>query len=250
MKSLIIADVHANWAALEALPAADLVVCAGDMVTFGPQPGAVIDALAKIGARCVRGDEDDAVARNLRREAAPGLESAADETRVWTRSVLTKNQMRWLGELPFEIEVEAGSVRLAATHAYPGVINRYLRPTREELERVARAFPRANIVVVGHTHRSGIWQVGGTTILMPGSVGQSSHGGHASFAQIEGSTVTLRELPYDVDRTIEQIRATPWSASAKESCIRALQLGAPRPYESVLPKDVERRLAVGPARGK
>ncbi len=243
MKSLIIADVHANWTALDVLPAADLVVCAGDVVTFGPRPGAVIDALAKVGARCVRGDEDDAVARNLLRDAPPGLEAAAHETRAWTRSILTANQMRWLSELPLEIELQAGGVRLAVTHAYPGAMSRYLRPTREELERVARAFPRANVVVVGHTHRSGSWQVGGTTILMPGSVGQSSHGGYASFALIEGDTVTLRELPYDVNRTIQEIRATPWSASVKESSLRALQLGAPRPHESVLPKNVERRLA-------
>lgn len=245
MKSLVISDVHANVAALAALPSADVILCAGDVVTFGPEPGAVIDVLSRVGVRCVRGDEDDAVARGTPHAAPPHLEAAAVETRVWTRSVLTPTQMRWLGELPPEVEFDAGGIRLAATHAYPGDYDRYLRPNGEELQRIARAFPRADVVILGHTHRRGLWRVGATTVLMPGSVGQSSRGGYASFALIEDGAVSLHEVPYDVESTMRQIQATPWSSRVKADCVAALRNGTARPHERVAP----RRLSTIPPLG-
>src|SRR5450755_993480 len=45
MRTLLIADVHANLAALQALPVADTIICAGDLVGFGSDPDSVIDWL-------------------------------------------------------------------------------------------------------------------------------------------------------------------------------------------------------------
>jgi predicted phosphodiesterase len=62
MKVVVIADVHANLEALEALPETytELWVL-GDLVGFGPDPAAVIDFLrAKIPV-VVRGNHDHSV---------------------------------------------------------------------------------------------------------------------------------------------------------------------------------------------
>jgi protein phosphatase len=241
MRTLIISDVHANLAAVTVLPVVDCIICAGDSVVYGPDPGPVIDRLIQCGARCVRGDEDDAVANGALHVAPPGLEGAAIETRAWTRSVLHTLQLGWLSQLPPELELEVDGHKLAVTHAYPGDDERYLGPTDDELKRTARAFPRATLVVLGHTHRQGIWYEGDTTILMPGSVGQSERGGYASFAMLERGAITLHNLPYELGRTVRQIKSTPWSGATKAACVRALSAGATRPYERVpLQKGVHR----------
>ncbi|MGH7715437.1 MAG: metallophosphoesterase, partial [Vulcanimicrobiaceae bacterium] len=54
MRVLLIADVHSNLAALRALPDGDAVVCAGDIVGFGPDSAGVIDELR----RALRSDRD------------------------------------------------------------------------------------------------------------------------------------------------------------------------------------------------
>jgi predicted phosphodiesterase len=123
-----------------ARPPADQVICAGDLVAYGRDPGDVIDRLIQREARCVRGDEDDAVANAAPHVAPPELEGAAIETRHWTRSALHSLQLRWLSRLPPELEFEVEGRRVAVTHAYPGDDERYLRPTEEELKRTALLF--------------------------------------------------------------------------------------------------------------
>jgi predicted phosphodiesterase len=214
------------------LPAADSIVCAGDLVVYGPDPR-VVDQLMESGAYCVRGNEDHAVAFGGSHVAPPGLERAAAETRTWTREVLNPAQMSWLSRLPPELELEASGHRIAVTHAYAGDDERYLDPTDEELARTARAFPRASLIVLGHTHRQGIWRLRETTILMPGSVGQSERGGRASFAMVERGAIALHHVPYDLARTVRHIGLTPWSDATKAACIQVLHRGALRPRERV-----------------
>jgi len=53
MRSLIIADIHSNVAALEAVLAAagpfDEVICLGDVVLNGPHPAETMDLLMGLG---------------------------------------------------------------------------------------------------------------------------------------------------------------------------------------------------------
>jgi predicted phosphodiesterase len=56
MRALLIADVHANLEALRALPPAERVICAGDLVGLGPDPNQVVELLRRTSAICVRGE--------------------------------------------------------------------------------------------------------------------------------------------------------------------------------------------------
>ena len=68
MKYAIISDVHANPAALERVLAdakrcgADKVVCAGDVVGYGPDPAGAIRILRERGIPVAMGNHDVAVA--------------------------------------------------------------------------------------------------------------------------------------------------------------------------------------------
>ncbi|MGH7714609.1 MAG: metallophosphoesterase family protein, partial [Vulcanimicrobiaceae bacterium] len=123
MRVLIISDIHANLAALRALPSADAIVCAGDVVGFGPDPSGVVDELMRLDVKCVRGEEDDAVARSAKHPVPQAVAQVAKALREHARASLNPAQMRWLRALPPELELTLDGVRIGITHAYPGDYN-------------------------------------------------------------------------------------------------------------------------------
>ncbi len=235
MRALIIADIHANFDALRALPRADFIICAGDVVTFGAEPAACIDWLLSTEAICVRGDEDDAVAHGTDYPLPAHLSRAGAECRRWTRTMLSPKQIAWLSALPPEMEVPFDGARIGVVHGYPGDYNRYLKPTPEELDRLTRAFPRADLIVLGHTHRAGVWQHRGKLVVNPGSVGQSAHPGKASYALYERGRITLGLAPYMLDRAVAKLGYSSLDPGAQVACIHELQRGSVRPDDRLGP---------------
>jgi putative phosphoesterase len=233
MRTLLIADVHANIEALRALPAADRVICAGDLVGFGPDPDHVVAFLRQTSAICVRGDEDDAVAFDRRHVLPPGFECAAQETRQWTATTINPVTQAFLRALPPEIECRIDGLNIAVIHAYPGDYDLYVEPTQEQLSRTARAFPHADLIVVGHTHRADLWHVGSTTIVSCGSVGQPAHAGFAAYALLENGRVVLREAPYHVNATLRKIDTMGLGRTARDEVARGLLRGGIRPRDRV-----------------
>lgn len=229
MRALLIADVHANLAALKALPDADVIVCAGDVVGFGPDGGPVIDYLQEIGAHCVRGDEDDAIANGSAHPAPPSLPTATNESRIRTRASLSDGHLRWLKNLPPEIELRFDGLAIAVTHAYPGDYGRYIKPTDDEIDRISRAFPKCDVVVIGHTHRPGTWRKR-NLIVNPGSVGLSHHAGYASFAVLEKGEVTFGDVRYDPIETIATSARCGLSLDAHQEYVSELVKGSSRPF--------------------
>lgn len=230
MRVLLIADVHANLAALRVLPKADAIVCAGDVIGFGPEPGAVIDELMRLGARCVRGEEDDAVARSVAHPVPPALTHAAAELRERTRASLTAAQLRWLRRLPPELELTFDGVRVGVMHAYPGDYTRYIAPSEEELMRITRAFPHCNIIALGHTHRRGTWK-GRALVVNPGSVGMPQRAGYASYAILEDGRVRFGSSRFDPSETLRALAKMEISAEAYRECEQELTRGSTRPFQ-------------------
>jgi putative phosphoesterase len=64
-------------------------------------------------------------------------------------------------ELPPELVVEVGQVKIAMTHI-PG-------PARGREQRLRARFPSADAIVYGHTHMPQVDELGGVWILNPGS---------------------------------------------------------------------------------
>jgi predicted phosphodiesterase len=228
MRTLIIADVHANLNALTALPDADVILCAGDVVTFGVEPNECIDWLATRRVVCIRGEEDDAVAHGAHYELPHHLARAGIASRSWTRSVLTPERKDWLSALPPEAEFVVDRRRIALVHAYPGDYNCYLLPTEDELDRITRAFPRADLIVAAHTHRQGVWRHRDKIVVNPGSVGQSAQPGLAAYVLYDGG-VTFGTARYDVDGVVEKIRKSSLTTDVQGDCIRELVRGSVRP---------------------
>ena len=109
MRCLIISDIHANFAAFEAVlqdakrrsVAYDIVWCLGDVVGYGPDPNECIDLLRTLPHVCLAGNHDWAVLGNLDLETFP--ENAAYVVE-WTRSVLTPQNLQYLRARPEELQ--------------------------------------------------------------------------------------------------------------------------------------------------
>src|SRR3954453_519788 len=95
----VIADIHSNLHALEAVLAAleragvERYVCAGDLVGYGPRPNECVERVAALDAVVVAGNHDLVAIGRL---SAEGLGPLPAQTVQWTASVLAADSCAWL----------------------------------------------------------------------------------------------------------------------------------------------------------
>jgi predicted phosphodiesterase len=226
----VLADVHANLAALEAVlrlldrAGVDRLVCLGDLVGYGPQPDAVVERLAELRVLCVAGNHDLMAVGALPLDRAAPL---ARRTLAWTSRVLDRDTRAFLERLP-RVASPVGGVVLA--HGSLEDPERYVRTPQEAVEqlgRLAREQPRAELLLLGHTHvaaavgeRAGRVLHGGTgevtlprgerALLNPGSVGQSRRFSAAARALVldtSARTASFEAVGYDTRAARRALRA-------------------------------------------
>jgi predicted phosphodiesterase len=96
----VLSDIHANLTALDAVLEAaggvDEVWHLGDVVGYGPDPDAVVDRLATIGAKGVRGNHDAAAVGEL---DVTDFHADARRAIEWTRDTIATATADWLQAL-------------------------------------------------------------------------------------------------------------------------------------------------------
>lgn len=205
MRILVISDVHANsWALRAAVRDAgpvDHVLCAGDTISYGPDPRGALDLLRDCGVIAVRGNHDQAVASGADPRASPAKQPLALALRDWTRSALEPADVAWLARRPIRMVWEGGGTRFAVVHATPRdpLYDYRLRPDApEDFVREVTAGTDADVLVVGHTHWPLLRTQGRLQIVNPGSVGQPLDGDpRAAYAVWEDGRISLRRVTYE-----------------------------------------------------
>lgn len=244
MRIVIVSDVHANLAALEAVlrhaargGTIDGVWNLGDSVGYGPQPSECIARLRELGAASVVGNHDLAAA-GLRGTAEFNPDAA--EAAKWTAERLSRDEKPFLAGLPQVLLMPDLSLKAGASELGMGftLVHGTLRgPVWEYLYSYEAAaaqlgMQRSPCSLVGHTHvpmvvvedgrlprgcalyRAGDGQevlLGGQKLVInPGSVGQPRDGNPlAAYAVYDTAeaTVTLRRVEYDVGATQKLMEA-------------------------------------------
>jgi predicted phosphodiesterase len=216
--------MHANPFALRILPAADAVICAGDLVDYGPDPISTIDWVRTSEATVVQGNHDFALATG----ADCGVLSALREASIRTRSVhrhrLSEEHLAYLRDLPRVTTVTHAGTTFALTHAAPEDLCRYL-PAHEAARLLASRFPQAQVLVLGHTHEQTHFEQDGRTVINPGSVGLSRVGGSAQYAVWEDGEVSTFTQPYDVEATVELLAHFPLDPVTYDVLVGTLRQG-------------------------
>ncbi|MFC6721580.1 metallophosphoesterase family protein [Halobacteriaceae archaeon SHR40] len=193
----LISDVHGNAVALEAvlddMGAVDTVVCAGDIVGYGPSPEECLDT--------VRGRDIPTVEGNHERAVVAGRPYESGDRYAW--KTLSESDLQWLEARPRERLLFDG--RLKVVHDHPDERNRYTIP---------EAFDPAlldgeDVLVLGHTHIQHAEVFDEGIVVNPGSVGQPRDGDpDAAYAivDLDELTVDLRRVSYDIERVQQRIR--------------------------------------------
>ncbi|MBP7868009.1 MAG: metallophosphoesterase family protein [Acidobacteria bacterium] len=221
MKIAVLADIHGNLPALEAVLAhareagADRFLDLGD-VLYGPLwPQETFEVMRRLEAPTVRGNED----RELVEAADRGR--FRSETVRFSVEAIGPEGIRWLRSLP---SARSDAEGLFLCHGTPSNDKTYL------LEDVSRGFARvrpereisaalegvtAPVVLCGHSHIPNLVAIpGGRIVVNPGSVGLPAYDDdapvphvmetfapHASYALLERADdacrVALHSVPYD-----------------------------------------------------
>lgn len=217
MRILVVADVHANPAALAAIPERfDACLSLGDLVEYGPDPKAVLDwARANVTAG-VRGNHDHGCAQNVDVQGVSGFRYLTMATRQFTRGRLTECDRRYLAELPTVAHVTVGGLRFLLVHASPrDPLDEYMPPDPAVWASRLRGVD-ADFVCVGHTHQQYTFRVNDTTVLNPGSLGLPRDGDpRARYALIEDGVVSLRQASYDIEATVRAVDRSDLAPQAK-----------------------------------
>lgn len=223
----IIADIHSNLEAFRAvlrqLPAVDRIVCAGDIVGYGPNPNECLELLREKNIASVAGNHDKAAIGDLSTQWFNVNARLAIE---WTTPQLTLANREHLKSMPLTLELDDfqlvhGSLR--------DPLEEYIYNMEEASETIKlMAKP---LCFVGHTHRplyAGLKSGGSLdgrtlgkndrvflkyydkTVINPGAVGQPRDSDpRASFGILDTdkNEFTLHRVEYDIAAVQQKMRA-------------------------------------------
>lgn len=226
MKIAMIADVHANIAALESFPETyDELWVIGDLVNFGPSPAEVVAWIRERAHCVVRGNHDHAVGYDVDPRCISAYQAMAAETSRYSAQELTRDQREYLRLLPLTIERIFGNTRFHLCHATPSdPLYGYAATEEAWMEQVAGM--RIDTLVVGHTHEPLHRKIGNITIVNPGSLaGLRITSPQASYAVWEDGHLQLKRYSYPVDATLSAIWAMPISDLVKQQLSDLLMRG-------------------------
>jgi putative phosphoesterase len=228
MRILILADIHANWAALQQIQEPhDYCFFLGDLVDYGLQPVECIEWVQQHADYCVRGNHDHAVAQRAAVTGRNGFKYLSGATRQVTWELLQPDHLRFLGSLPVTRRVTLNGVRFLLVHATPrDPMDEYASPDPELwARRLAKV--DVDILCIGHTHQPYTLSVNGKTIINPGSVGQPRDGDpRASYAIWEDGRVEIKRVAYPVEDVVQQLEMSPLPDLAKRLSIEVFRTGA------------------------
>lgn len=234
----VIADVHANLAALDAVLAElerdspDAVIVAGDVVG-GPEPAATLDRLMALErTHFVRGNVDRVVveAFDEGRPFDPEEQSPARKSGAWNATRLTRAHRDFLaGFDDYVVLPVEGLGEVLVCHGSPRSDEEIMTSlTPDEPLRRMLAGVEQRLVVCGHTHVQFDRSLDSMRIVNAGSVGSAYEGRRGAFWLVLGPDVELRRTDYDYEQAAERIRASDyWDAAGLADTI----LSPPDPHE-------------------
>jgi len=232
MKRLaLISDIHANLPALRAVLAdiddranVDAIYHLGDLTGYAPWPNEVVSLLRDRAIPGISGNYDSTVAADYKhcgcRADTPHDEELSHISFEWTRSHVTPETKKYLGTLPFRLDIRpfGGHVSgptITLVHGNQTLNTVYVTEDRSDafLEKMAKDLGSRpqDVVCFGHTHKPWLRVVEGVQFVNTGSVGRPKDGDpRAGYVLLttEGSGVRVEfvRVAYDIDEAARGIR--------------------------------------------
>ncbi|MCA9564686.1 MAG: metallophosphoesterase family protein [Myxococcales bacterium] len=220
MRVAVIADIHGNVPALEAVLAdlethrPDEVVVAGDLVGRGPEGDRVCSIISELGWQTIRGNHEDYLLGFRHRKVSPDWLS--DPNWAWQRFLaaeLSEANVEFISSLPLTTTSKA-IPELRVFHGSPQSYTEGIGSWTDErtLESHWDAVEE-DVLVVAHTHRPLEKRVRKGLIVNVGSVGLPFNGDYraqyAVFDREAGAlSVTFRQVEYDREAVRQAYQAS------------------------------------------
>lgn len=200
MKLALIADVHSNLQALEAVLsridelAPDALLCAGDVVGYGARPNECCSIVQGRSKLTVYGNHEVAALTG----DTIWMNPHAAKATMWTSRNLDRASRAFLSQLGLEGRMQCGGRVLAMYHGSVDSAFEYVYEDDVGEELLGRA--KCEILVLGHTHVPFVRRLEGGIAVNPGSVGQPrDRDPRASFAVLDTDTLecVIERVAYD-----------------------------------------------------
>ena len=230
MKLACVSDIHGNYEALSTVMQdienreIDLILCAGDIIGYYPNP---IDCIKVIKKRCshiIRGNHDEVVAADEFNKSLNWFNSSAAKSMTWTRELLTRpdsySHLLFLKQLPSHKVLDLDGKKILLAHGTPDKPWEYFiypywgdQPPYEYEIRLKRWLKTWDMVVIGHTHQAYVYKDKSTAkvVLNPGSVGQPrDYDPKASYAVVEVDKSEINaqiiRIEYDISKVCKSVK--------------------------------------------
>jgi putative phosphoesterase len=230
MRILLVADIHANWPALQAINEPhDVCLCLGDLVDYCLQPSPCIAWVKEHAPNTVRGNHDHGAAQNVTVIGQSGFKYLTSVTRPLTRQLLSADELKYLGQLPVTRTVTLDRVRYHLVHATPrDPLDEYAAGDPEQWARRLEQVD-AEVVCVGHTHVPYVLELNGKVVVNPGSVGLPRDGDpRAAYAILEGKKVELKRIEYPYEEAVKIVEDSTLPDQAKQLLALVFRTGQAR----------------------
>ena len=224
MTYIIISDIHGNLEAFEAVidsfPDAGerKILCTGDIVGYGADPGKCVDRVVSIGAKSVLGNHDAAV---IEKTDISFFNTSAREAVYWTMGNLSRCGKDYLEGLSLVFEDPVLTMAHGTLHMPEKFI--YMMTGAEAMH--SFEVLKTPICFVGHSHVPGVFvlrdgrifysdngrtrlEKGARYIVNVGSVGQPRDKDNRACYCVydpEKKEVELRRVEYDIKRAQDKI---------------------------------------------
>ncbi|MCX8089936.1 MAG: metallophosphatase family protein [Verrucomicrobiae bacterium] len=239
MRFAIIADIHANLEALQAVledireQKCTHYACLGDVVGYNANPKECLDIIRQMNIPVVKGNHDEYCSTD---DPLDGFNPAAAAAVAWTRKQLSEDDRQWLRDLKYQRLVNGFTI----VHATLDAPQRWGYVFDKLAAAASFTYQNTPVCFFGHTHvpvafmrdtvvRGGTYskfkiEAGKKYFINVGAVGQPrDNNPKAAYViyDLDESTIELRRVEYDVAKAQKKIR----DAGLPERLAERLALG-------------------------
>ena len=231
MKILILADIHANLAALQAVFEAegswDEILFLGDAVGWGPNPEEVLTLLSEQHGVFVMGNHD----WNMLRADQIEKNGTSDVLWMkWSRDQISSRNLEFLSSFspPCVVVRQGLTMRLIHGDGIHGEKDRLWPDSPPELFMALKTRYDEPHILISHTHVQFERNLKGTHFVNPGGLGQPRLGQVvAGYGVLENGDICLKGAPYDAEKTAKGMDRIPlerdfvhaWKSSFRQGTV-------------------------------
>lgn len=215
MKIAILSDIHGNDTALRAVLmeidkiSVDKILFLGDYVGYYYSPDIIFNLIKDYDKELIKGNHELLLEQALdNNEKALAIQKKYGSGIEYAKKKLSTEQINYLINLHEKKELKIDGLKILICHGSPWAVSEYIYPDSSEEIKKKCLENDIDIVFIGHSHRSFIYEQKNKFLVNVGSVGQNRKvGGVASWGLLdtEKNICVIKESHYDVKPLIKQI---------------------------------------------